>query len=701
MGFPLFRFTLSNTTAGSVVISEPGGWEQAVLKLERDEVYHSLVETYDQPLTFYGQDGSENGGLDYIKAVKNSQGPDAQITILVEISDNEGTSYSTAFIGLLDISLAKQIDFYKLECPILRDDFWQKFWNRKGTPVDVSSTTDLDGGTRTVISPFTLNLPCQKIRKRYAGTETPVVLTSTGAEDTIQVDMDIVTISEIDTKFDIGTLIYTGVTNVPKNPIYEITEDGSYTFDIRIELSHFIGAVYLQPGTPFYFLVNGTAFAFTATNYFTGGVASTGYTYSATHSLTVGDTIAFYANFIPYAAGEGALVYGHIGSSTPSAPSGVAEATYATVTADTTYPDTTVEAFKIFDAGQSILTKLTSQNGALTSSFLGPAGCGSYYGLTRGLNVRGYSLSSKPFFMSFEEWWSGVNPLLNLGLGYKSISGTNYIEIEKKEDFYNTTKTLNLDYVNNITESFEPKYIFKSIEVGYERWAAESGSGIDDPQTKQTRRTRFKTIGNEFKAFSKFYGASLGIEQTRRNTKEIGKDWRLDEEVMIIALRKTDTTYPELSTPFTSVSGLLNSTTRYNIRLSSARIFKRWQKFFNGCLKWYATNDDFVFASGEGNFDMSTTLPVSDCEGDGIALSEKQDLDAGAGQDFIFVPMIYEFEHPLTHAEYSLINANRKSAIGISRSASDHVTVFIESLEYHITEGKASFRVMLGQSTPL
>ncbi len=98
----LFRFTLTNSIAGSMVISDPIGWDDATIKLERDEVYHSLVEDYDQPLGFYGSDNNANGGLAFIKSIEDSQGPDAQIEILIEISEDDGDTYTTLFDGLLD-----------------------------------------------------------------------------------------------------------------------------------------------------------------------------------------------------------------------------------------------------------------------------------------------------------------------------------------------------------------------------------------------------------------------------------------------------------------------------------------------------------------------------------------------------------------------------------------------------------------------
>jgi len=108
MSFPLFRFTLSNDTAGTLVISEPGGWDEAKLKLERNKEFHSLVEFYDQPLTFYGDDISHDGGIQYIRTIEQTQGIDAQISLLIELSQDEGDTYEVVFEGLLSIETQRR-----------------------------------------------------------------------------------------------------------------------------------------------------------------------------------------------------------------------------------------------------------------------------------------------------------------------------------------------------------------------------------------------------------------------------------------------------------------------------------------------------------------------------------------------------------------------------------------------------------------
>ena len=695
---PLFRFTLNNSIAGSLQISEPIGWDSAVLKLERNMEFHSLVEFYDQPLTFYGQNSEGNGGLDYIREIEESQGPDAQITILIELSVDGGDIYITAFDGLIDITSCKEIDFYKAEYGIIRNDFWQKFMNRKGTPVDLAATTDLDGNAISVPSSTTLSLVSQKISSRFVGltgVDTNSGSTDIGTTSYLMFTNDPTSLDEIGVRFDYGTQLSSEDPRTVSKYIFKVQYDGNYRLDISIECIVLLGAIRVYDLKWFYAIRSN---GLTSTQI---GATITG---TSTSINTVG-TPAVASASLNLLAGDEIYIFGLMVLNLPT--TGVfyenQSATTFSITADTSLDATSADSFLILDAVQAITSKITGSYPAVSSDYLNhsssPAACGAHYAILKGLHVRGYSFSDKPFFLSFDDWWRGANPILNLGLGY--IEGTNEIEIEQKGDFYDSVPVLNLDYVNFIERSYQQDFIFKSIEIGYEKWSAESGSGIDDPQTKRVFRTRFKTVGSDVKLLSKFYAASLGIEQTRRNRVELGKDWRLDEDTMIVTVAIDYTTAPELSEPFSSITGLLNHTTRYNTRITPVRNLLRWRNFLNGCLKWYSSDDDLSFASGEGNSDVVTTLKSSDCEYEPGAIGENADIDAGAGHDFLFVPIQYEFEHPLTWDEYKAIRDYRKKAIGVSRTNTGHVSCFIMNLEYHVTRGLGKFTVLLGQETPL
>lgn len=715
--FPLFKFTLSNTIEGSLVISEPGGWDDAKFKLERNKEFHSLVEFYDQPLTFYGDDISHDGGIQYIRNIEQTQGLDAQISLLIEISHDEGDTYETAYEGILSIETAKEIDFYKLEMGVIRNDFWQKFINRKITPVDLSASVDLDGNAITPISPITLRLPSQTIR---------AVFRSEGVNDTddfydqtywfdsgTNQQVGVISLPKVITKSIQDVFTYTSsaiegepleVFNTSGALVYFYSRPfeslvakykGTYSFNIKIVLSSsdrpdlFITSGFYRDQFSLRYAKNNDLFNatdYTKTNYGTDGID--GYTVYDLQvnnlSLEQGDAFRFwmYSGIDEYAL----IVVG-----TNTLP-----VSFVEISADTVFPESETESFILKDAAESILSKCIGQDNVITSDYLDS--CSGLYAIMKGLNIRGYSLADKPIQMSFDDWWKGAEPILNLGLGYEPTSPET-LRIEPKSYFYNKTVSINLDFVNNIERSYDIDSVFKLIEIGYNKWSAESDSGIDDPQTKHSYNTLFKTVGKEIKILSQFIAASLAIEQTRRNRVEEGKDWRLDDDVMIIALKDTSPYEPELDENFSDVTGLLNAETRYNIRLSVARNFERWKDYFNGCLQWYLT-DEYKFASGEGNYDMTSTLFSDDCEAIGTSpedsLSEKQDI--AITSDYLFKPIVYKFEHPLTWDDYKTISDNPTRAIGISRSDSGHVACFINVLEYEITRGKGTFELYLADN---
>lgn len=263
------------------------------------------------------------------------------------------------------------------------------------------------------------------------------------------------------------------------------------------------------------------------------------------------------------------------------------------------------------------------------------------------------------------------------------------IRVEEREFFYQREMSVNITQIDTITRKYDNDVIFNKVDIGYSQWQSEDISGIDDPQTKKVYATRFKKIGNGIDIKSDFIAASLAIETTRRQTVEKSRDYKFDNNVFIIAINPDDVSpdsyIPELDENFTSILNLLNSDTRYNIRLSVARNFLRWQKWFNGCLQNYV-GSFFKFVSGEGNYDMVTAMlnGSPDClneDYDGQELSEKQDISVT--DDIIHTPNYYEIEGPMEWDTYKTIRNNRRNAIGINGNP-----LFIDTLDYEPMNGK-------------
>lgn len=682
---PQFRFTFfhSIVSPSGTIVKEPVGWKESALSLERDAVWHSLVEYFKGTFVWIGT------ARTFLNNIKETYGPDELVRVQIEI--NYGDAWETLFDGLVDISqsvdISKNGKFYKLQAPIIRDDFWTKFMSRKSIPVDLTASVDLDGNARTAVNPIVLPLPGQvlKLNTRYSGSNgfSANLLGVNKAENYFQIGFD-TELTEIKESFTIPweQLTESQITNIIKcdtDGEIKVTVTGTVTIEATGDESFdFSGATI--------FIRNNTTGQI---ENISAGSSESGTTVDRELDLSGEKTLTCNAGDLIYIYFFAEVGYEDIGPT-------IGDINYSfsfddfiiDCSQDSTFPDTESDAYKIKDAAESILSKIIGHDNVLISNKLDT--CAGYNAVAKGIHIRGNSMTTKKPFMSLDEWWAGANPLYCLGLGY---DGTN-IEIEAREDFYDKVPVLYFSAASNIEKKVHLDKYYKSVEIGFEKWSAESESGVDDPQTKKTYATPFKTIGKDEKVLSKFIGASLAIEQTRRNRVEAGKDWRLDEDWLLIALKSDDSV--ETGADFDSITGLLNSDSRYNVRHGVARIFTRWQKWFQGCLQ-NKVGQDFKFTKGEGNYEMVSTNPSGDCEPI-LTLAEDQDIEIT--DDFIHLGDEFKVTLPMRYASYKIVNSNRKKAVAIPIDGQWFVC-HILNLDFKIMGGICEANVLLADETPL
>lgn len=656
------------------VISEPDGWKDAVLKLERHPDFHSLVEYFEGSFVFYGENNVDNGGADFIRQTELTYGASAEIGITITADiDGDGVYEETIFIGQLDLTELKEVFDNKIRVPIIRTDLWAKFIARLAVPVDMRSTTDMDGNVIEAADIVDLNLTSQKVRKEFDGY---LLDTRTFFEDEIpttdyiQLDVDTYNISEIDEKY---TLPIIDNPEIPAS-IIDVEEDGEYTFDLRVEAS----IVYYDPAgtypacsmdrtvtgsgaymdlyiqindeTPIQFSEESSPLIFSD--------VSTIYTYTGTRSLQKGDQIKIYGDIVADISAlgvAGATLWIHskngIGSvevpdtvadpglevctflpaTEPSnisiaAPSGQEFPTRFNIVAYTTYPNTTAQGFLIHDAADAIIKRIIGPDGVFRSEYLGATetlahqyssdGCAWKNVILQGLQLRGYDIGDKRFSLSFEKLWKCIKPLFCLGLGYDTYHGTSCIIIDELGAFYDKSDiSVRLSNVRQISREYDTSMLYNQVETGFSKWQSEDISGIDDVQTKRrwsfvpSKHTKLLSL------VSDAITASIAIEVTRRKTIEKSEDYKFDNEPFIIAINgagvSPDRYVPELDENFTSITGLQQSDTRYNSIHTPMRMLLRWAKVWNGCLQKYQ-NSIVKFISGEGNYDMQSDY---DCSG--------------------------------------------------------------------------------------
>lgn len=753
------RITLSHATLGTKVITEPEGWPDLTLKLERHDQYHSLFELFEGEFWFYGSNNNIDGGLDFILAAESLDGPDGTVDITNEISLDD-INYTELFVGQLLLSGMRKTQDNKALIPIVRNDFSAKFKNRVDTPVDIQSLKDLDDNDATVFENVTLELISQIINKTntYDGAVNSdddvfyqihpngTLIDFSGVSDgpnhqytQAQVDLNQEEINDsADTLLDFVALI----TDVPG--AIEVAEESgpmSVTIHAHTALITFFGNLgdnrigdygsdpssvnTILVGITYLVTVNDVlqdpTFGFTTTDISSGPYpnpvgggtgptsATTVFTLNVSEStfpefnVSPGDTVKIIARYqltIQINIGtDSNLPWNSPGGSDPDGTY-VKISSYSpevTVVFKSSYKNTATESFLVHDVAGQILDRTIGRENTFYSEYFGSDrtkyrqydadGCAWEHILSKGLQIRQYTLTDKPFFQSFTQWWNGANPIFNLGLGYELVDGVEVMRCEEKEHFYNDTIILNISNVREITRTYDEEVMLKTFRTGYKKWQSENLSGIDDPQTKHTYASRLQKSGKDLVMESEFIAASYAIETTRRTTKTKSADYKFDDDTFIIAVRSVETspdaTYiPETDEKFQYVNNLLNPETRYNLLLTPARNALRWMKWVAGGLQNYV-GSFLKFMSGEGNYDMVSNYGVSDaCDEYDAELSEKQDLEVTS--DYIHRGELYEMTFKLEFEDYLTIRENRKNAIGISQTDSDHKAFFIKTLDYRL-----------------
>lgn len=479
--------TVTTEAPRTLEISEPDGWKDTTMKLQRDKEFHSLIEFFDGSFIFYGKrtDGID-GGIWQIKRWERQYGPDAKIQILIEYT-RDNFHFFTVFTGQLDISLAEEMVDNKMRIPIIRDDFWAKFFSRKDTPVDLQATVDLDGVAITPVEPIDLSLISQVIRKgtNYKGFATlgdydfdasgDLVDTSSPPATTTE---EIILWSQATTIRDSGEIkdsFEVGLVFQDTEPIINIIEiideegeidvEWGFRFAFSIDLRYIpistdasmINDVNIA--TQLYYRINngslvlletqGDTVDFNPPYAFTPGIQkqltgnfSIDLEGTTTIDVLAGDQVYFYAKHtvtFTYIVGDddpnsatwvSRSITGFISNVNGSDVEPFVNFLFQSVFRDTVCP-----GFLVHDSAAAIIKShgLGVENpfysehfgGLLTNARQYPSdGCMWNHANAKGLHVRGYTLAEKSYSMSFMQWWRGMYPIFNLGLSYDEIEGS-------------------------------------------------------------------------------------------------------------------------------------------------------------------------------------------------------------------------------------------------------------------------------------
>lgn len=300
----IYRIKYTHEVEGTLVANLPEGWEGIELGVERDEQFSSVLPYFkSSAFSAFGTNGTINGARDFLKSIAETHGPDEQIEVIWDISDNGGLSWYNFFTGLIAVGSYKELltdepPSHVIQFGTTLRNVWTKFVKRLDTPVNLKSTTDKDGNSITATENIDLVLPTQKVRYSInAVANESWILTLLGVNqlEPFVFTPGVDTIEAEEIEINSASSAYQTVEEVP--PLFIAPWDGEYRIQRKFSTSEWSGSVWKVPdgGDPlnFYLQKNTeTALAFSKSTLSDALTFST----DTTLNLRRGDRVKIYSS---------------------------------------------------------------------------------------------------------------------------------------------------------------------------------------------------------------------------------------------------------------------------------------------------------------------------------------------------------------------------------------------------------------------
>lgn len=759
-----WKFTLSNTIEGPLVLTdEPIGWADITENIKRDPQWHGIFFDYSVSLKFWGQ------GFDYITNIYETQGIEGKISLLVEYKGDDRRAFATYYSGKLVLAKLDltHADDCIVECPIEKNGELMKFRNRIDQAVDMNKNEDFDGNALTSYTylPTNIQLEPKAVVLRSISTYKNASVPSYNApshtiasgpsgdtqtiNDTacVQVPIDNITLNELSLNVESPAWASSGATidNALVAPFTGVYECKYFIDDINVGVrsSDYIHKAYCgYPDSPdgttvdlveawIVLRVNGTDIVRTkfhsetgctgnAIKYITGNIDSSP-SIIQTVNLNQGDVLKFYVEC--FAEGtfhrKNVLTSYTIFFTFGAGSSDIGS--YVQVRATITEEPTPCDVYAINEVLSRCAEAITNDNLRVKSNYFGRTdsqpyasdedGCGSLEVITKGLLIRQFE-SDMP--VSFQDVFNALNAIHNIGMGMEpdtDRTGTyERIRVEPAEYFYDATVILSCDNVPVIKKTVKPEWYPSLIEIGYEKWETENSMGLDECCTLRTYRTTQTEIKNNVSKVCKFIASGYSIEITRNKeyVTDATKDWRLDNDIFIICVKRNgdDASILEVEqgedcTIPSSVTDIIDPPSIYNYRITPIRNFMRWIKSFLA-IYFHDINDSnskFVFTKGDGNFLAKGSLTTG-CVLEGADIAENDDIsvssfDNSSDASPLFKFEIDSFDYPLSLDQAIAIRNNPRGTIRYRQKSTDTWKEgYIESIQYKPNDGIATFNIL-------
>jgi hypothetical protein len=676
--FDRVRYTLYNKNQGSLIITEPIGWQSDEKELARHEQYHGIISRFSNSSKFI------DSGRDFIQLVYDLEGINAEIELKREEKHPQTDVWTLSYSGYLDLS-TWETENNQLSVKFNSGGLEQLLKARESEQVEIDRATTIDGKSIPTIPTITTELEGRRIFLKTKYDVKPVenkayLYNQTNDQtrgSTAPVPLSIVTKSHESAQNPItSTLVGNGSWDRSGNGenglLFFAVSDRDRILNLNLSIQFKVNFLNFDDIDFFRFWLRLATYK-----------NSSDYTFKENRILFTDDNYnrlqgkTFSVNrveTITVLAGESlGLVFDHNfdGSNGHSAHLETSVENIVcnlTIDEDSFYEKSTTKAVLAHELINQLVTIGTNKENAFYSDFLGRTdlgylidGPGSLTGITHGFWVRGFDKLPipsenpkvdnlfKPLTTSFKDAVQSLDAVWNVGIGIETVGFRERVRLEELSFFYNNNITIRLPFqVKNVKRSVATNYYYSSLEFGSEKGGDyEEACGLDEYNVKATFTTVISRLKETYSKIAKYRSDSYGMEFARRKPKLLNdtEDSKYDSDNFLLDLKRgINSVFAQRKWQDdfeNQPTGVFNPETATNLRFSPMNCLLRHSWWFGGGFKKYVT--DYVrYGSAVSNSQLKTKLIGKNeyAENGNIINSELSNPK--------FFPEWIEFEHQCT-----------------------------------------------------
>jgi hypothetical protein len=315
------------------------------------------------------------------------------------------------------------------------------------------------------------------------------------------------------------------------------------------------------------------------------------------------------------------------------------------------YKTTYIKGLRPAYVAQKLLDKITGGGYTFNSSYLSTEWENLL--ITSGDAIRGYNskgqlipgFESPKLKISWSDFYDGYDVPCNLSAGIRNQQ----LYVNPKADAFQAPIQQALGEVRDLVISPAKEFQYNVLKIGYPNTDTEDVNGRDEFNVTQTYTSPITRVNKTLELVSKVIASMYEIEITRINLDgKTTTDNENDTRCFFLHVEKTPTAgtgdqpstfYKLLRNTYTSISGLLNPQSAFNLELHPELCLKRHGNFLRSVFYWQEAGR-LVYQTSNKNGNVVVTK-------DGQPYIGDKNILIGSLDAPLFIPLTFKAESPM------------------------------------------------------